>query len=824
MMNRILIFWVIFFYITNNLDAQVRGNISDQSNLSLPFATIYIEGTSWGTVSNVDGYYELELPKKGLYNIVYYYVGYKPYRFTVDYDGGKVVKNVVLKLDNHILQELVIYADAEDPAYPIIRKAIANREKNKTNVKSLEADLYVKGVVKITDAPKAILGEDIGDMNGILDSTRQGMVYLSESKSKFYFQLPNETKEVMISMIKSGDNSLFTANQFSWASFDLYEEYLKFTRSIVSPLADVALNHYKFKLESTSVDNNGFTINKIKIIPKSQNAPLLHGHIFITDDIWNIHSADLQIYGNALKNTFLDTIEVKQVFVPTEGRTNWKMFSQVFSFKAGLMGFKMGGNFTYIFSNYQINKDVSAIFSNKETFKVTQNAMQKDTSFWAKSRPIPLTPEESKDYIKKDSLQAIWNTKSYMDSLDRKNNKFSFLKLLTGYSFDNTYEKKSLTFSSPLSTLRFSAVEGFKISIDPIWTKSDSMQRLWKLQPIIEYGFADKIWKPRINIERTFDNYSLGKLFFSAGRQNQQFDIREPINERNNSWTTLWYKVNAIRLYQNNLVSLGYSQEIFNGFYLYINSQYTDRKPVSVSTQYSFRKKDAPYDDNIPRKDLDADLYRANVYWKNTIRLTIAPGQKYSSYPYSKIRDLSDWPNITTEYETGLGISTNSQSFHKLTLRVRDYNVNARLIGYFQYNVEGGKFLGNKPSYFADFFHPMGNELLSPIAPDLSSFNLLPYYEFSTGDYYLQFNFRHHFNGFVFDKIPLINKTPLKLVIGSSGLYTPEKGHYLEPFIGIENFRIGPISLFDVDYSFGFDQSGFRDHGVTFRLSQLLNN
>jgi hypothetical protein len=118
----------------------------------------------------------------------------------------------------------------------------------------------------------------------------------------------------------------------------------------------------------------------------------------------------------------------------------------------------------------------------------------------------------------------------------------------------------------------------------------------------------------------------------------------------------------------------------------------------------------------------------------------------------------------------------------------------------------------------------MGNELLSPIAPDLSSFNLLPYYEFSTGDYYLQFNFRHHFNGFIFDKIPLINKTPLKLVIGSSGLYTPEKGHYLEPFIGIENFRIGPVNLFDLDYSFGFDQSGFRDHGVTFRLSQLLNN
>lgn len=802
---------------------QVTGTIKDQDNAPLPFATIYVEGTSMGTVSNVDGYYELDLPGKGNYTIVYYYVGYKTYHKIIEYSSGKVTQNVILSIDENILEELVVKADAEDPAYPIMRKAIANRDKNKNKIKSAQADLYVKGVVKITDAPKAILGEDIGNMNGILDSTRQGLVYLSESKSKFYFLQPDRTKEVMISMIKSGDNSLFTANQFSWASFDLYEEYLKFTRSIVSPLADVAFSHYRFKLEGTTIDKNGFMVNKIKIIPKSKDAPLLNGYIFITDDIWNIYSADLQIYGNTLKNTFLDTIEVKQVFIPIQGRDHWKMFSQVFSFKAGLLGFKMGGNFTYIFSNYEINKDLSSVFNNNETFKVSQNALQKDTSFWSKFRPIPLTEEESRDYIKKDSLQAIWNTKSYMDSLDRKNNKFTLLKLLTGYSIDNTYKKRSLTFSSPLSTLRFNALEGFKISLDPVWTKSDSTKRLWKVQPILEYGFSDRIWKPRINIEYRFDNYSLGKVFLNLGRQNQQFDIREPINERNNSWATLWNKRNLVRMYQNNFISAGYSQEIFNGVYFSLNGLYTDRKPLALTTQYSFRFKDSLYAENIPRMDLSQELYEANVYLKSIIKITIAPGQKYSSYPYTKVRDLSDWPNVTTEYETGIGISSNAKTFHKLTLRIRDYNVNARLLGYFQYNIEAGKFIGGKPTYFADFFHPMGNQLLAPIAPDLSSFNLMPYYEYSSRDYYLQFNFRHHFNGFVFDKIPLIKKTPLKLVLGCSGLYTPEKSTYLEPFVGIENFRVGPVSLFDLDYTFAFDKNGFRDSGFTIRLSQVLN-
>ncbi|MBL0025125.1 MAG: hypothetical protein IPO98_08995 [Saprospiraceae bacterium] len=142
--------------------------------------------------------------------------------------------------DENISDELVITADREDPAYNIMRKAIKRRNYFKNQFKSYEADLYVKGLVKITDSPKKILGEEIGDMKGLLDSTGRGIVYLSESKSKFYFQSPDKTKEEMISSVRSGSNSLFTANQFSWASFDIYTEYLNFSRSIVSPIADAA--------------------------------------------------------------------------------------------------------------------------------------------------------------------------------------------------------------------------------------------------------------------------------------------------------------------------------------------------------------------------------------------------------------------------------------------------------------------------------------------------------------------------------------------------------------------------------------------------------
>lgn len=821
---RIVTLFLGIFLSVNLLNAQLTGVIKSTEGETLPYATVYVQGTSSGTVSNAEGQYELELKETGSYTVTFQYVGYQKFSHTFVYDGKPITFDVTLKHDTSLVREIIISANREDPAYEIIRKAIQKRSYYKNQVASYEADLYVKGVVKMMDAPKEILGEKIGNLGGLIDTTGKGILYLSESKSSFYFQAPNKTKEVMKYSVKSADNSLFTANQFSWASFDLYTEYINFGRSIVSPIADNALVYYRYALEQSFVDPQGYIVNKIKIIPKSANSPLLSGYIYITDDLWNIYSTDLLLAGPAIKNTFLDTIQVKQVYVPIKGADVWRLFSQVFSFKAGLLGFKIAGNFTYVFSNYDLDKDVSPYFRTNETFKVEKDALKRDSAFWNGLRPIPLTEEEKVDYIEKDSLRRVWESPAYRDSVDRENNKFSVLKLLTGYSIVNSRKNTSLTFPSPLGTLRFNAVEGFKLGLNAIYEKEDSTYRKWTVNPTIDYGFSDKTWKPRVRLEYRFDNYSLGKVFLNAGRTNQQFEPREPITERNNTWSSLWDKVNNIRLYRNDFANIGYSQEILNGLFIDITTAYTHRSPVYVSTQYSFRRPLELYDENIPRTDLSEEAYAENTYWKNIIEILIRPGQNFSSYPNLKIRYVSEWPNITIVGESGISLSEKTKNFSKLTLRVRDYYVNMRLAGYFSYNAEAGWSLGTRPQYFGDYFHPMGNELVSPIAPDLSSFNLLPYYEYSTNNYYAQFNFRHHFNGFISDAIPLINKTSFKFVSGFSGLYEPSKGRYLELFAGIENFRLGPVQLFDIDYTWSFDEKGFRDHGITIRLSRIFAN
>lgn len=816
--------WIFVLWNTSPLFSQVKGKITDSDGLPLPYAAIYIDGTSYGTLSNVDGFYELDLNIPGKYKINYQYVGYQDIQMTANYTNKPLEINVIMRDDQLLLNEVVIKANAEDPAYSIIREAIRHRPENKYRIQSLEADLYVKGLIKLTEVPQKFLGEEIGNLNGILDSLRQGILYLSESKSKFYFEQPDKIKEIMVSSIKSGDNSLFTANQFSWASFNLYDNYLEFGRSIVSPIGDNALSNYLYKLDKTYEDKDHFVIHKIKIEPKSKNTPALSGHIFIVDGYWTIHSSDLKLHGIALKNTYFDTIAIKQHYIPIENRESWMLFSQIFQFQAGLLGFRVGGDFTYIFSNYKLNADNTELFKNNERFKVEAHALERDTSFWNRERPIPLTKEEERDYIKKDSLLAIWSSKSYLDSMDRESNKLSPIHLILGYTYSNTYKKRKFTIPPPLSSVKFNAVEGFLISLLPYWTVQDSSLRRFKLQPSLDYGFSDHKFKPNILLDYTFDNYSLGNIQLSGGIKYRQFDAQNPVNERSNAWYSLWSKRNSIRLYRDKYVGINYFQELINGVYLDLSSTYSNRSNLVTNTNYSFRKKDLKYDENIPNYEISPDQYQENSYLLNKIKVTIRPGQTYSSYPNFKIRHSTDWPTITTEFESGYPLMADKPSFYKLTLRIRDQYVNLRKFGYFRYNVEGGTFLKGKPGYFADYLHPVANRIAIPIDPDLSSFNLLPFYQYSTDRYYLQLNIRHHFNGYVFDRIQLINKTPLRLTFGSSALYVPEKGYYLEPFIGIENFKIGPLHLFDIDYAFSFDKHGFLDHGIVFRLSQLLNS
>jgi len=803
------------------LSAQISGRITDSKGIPLPYATVYVDGTTTGTVSNEDGHYELNLERKGRYTIVFQYIGYQRREMEIDYKTSPVQLNVVLEEDVLLLEEVVIAADREDPAYRIIREAIKKRSYYKRKIKSYEADLYVKGLVKVLGAPDKILGNEVGNMGGVLDSSRQGIIYLSESKSILYFQQPDQLKEVMVSSVKSGDNTLFTANQFSMADFNLYDNYLNFGRSVVSPIAETALNHYAYVLENMILDKSGATVFKIKVTPKESNAPLLHGYIYIVDELWNIHSADFHIKGMNLKSQFVDTIAFKQIYLPVKKDT-WCLFHQNVTFKASFLGFSAGANFTYVFSDYKLDRDLTEIFKNSETFRVEEDALKRDSTFWAKIRPVPLTREEQFDYVRKDSLSKIWNSEAYRDSMDRKSNKLQVSDIALGYTYRNSFRNYTISYPSPLSTLRFNAMEGFNLNVDANYTWSDSTNKRLIINPLYRQGFSDKVIKPALHINYRFDNVALGEWYFNIGRSAVQFDERNPVSLRGTTYNSLFYKANRIRLYLKDYITLGYRQEIINSLYLDARAEWTKRREMLKKTEYSLSYPRLRYPENIPNEFVPPSAYGENTYILLKLSLRWRPGQTYSSYPYVRIRTNSRWPEIKLDHRLGISLDNRSSSWLNGMITIRDTYMGAGLWGYANYQLQFGSSIWGQPSYFADYFHIIGNEFTYPIDPDFASFNLMPFYRFSTTSTFFTGHYRHHFNGFIEDKIPGFNKTPLKFVTGLSAMWSNEYKWYGEFTFGIENITIGPLVLGGIEYSVALYNDKIFDHGPVVRLSQLF--
>ena len=81
-----------------------------------------------------------------------------------------------------------------------------------------------------------------------------------------------------------------------------------------------------------------------------------------------------------------------------------------------------------------------------------ESANKRDSIYWNTIRPIPLTKAEVEEYRLKDSLQQVWKSKAYQDSLDRISNKPSLGMLFTGYSYRNSHKKWRLSIPSPLTT------------------------------------------------------------------------------------------------------------------------------------------------------------------------------------------------------------------------------------------------------------------------------------------------------------------------------------------------------------------------------------
>ncbi|TWJ04340.1 carboxypeptidase-like protein [Mucilaginibacter frigoritolerans] len=767
----------------------LSGKITDDQNKAIPFASVYIKNTTKGTSANSDGEYTLQI-KPGTYEVQYKAVGYGQQSRKLNINANQSV-NVTLKAESYQLNDVVVKGGGEDPAYAIIRKAIKKRKAHLNEVDAYTCEVYIKGLQKLLAAPKKFMGFDVQKAareNG-LDSNRKGIIYLSESESKYSFKRPNNVHEELISSKVSGNNRAFSYNRASDVKVDFYENFQNWgglsNRPVISPIADNALFYYNYKYIGFSVEN-GETIDKIKVIPKRSYDACFQGYIYILEDSWRIYGFDLFITKKQNIN-FVDTLRVNEQFFPVSQKV-WMPSSVKFEFTGGLFGFKIGGYFISIYKDYDLNP----VFTKNEfteVLRITKGVNKKDSAFWEQERPIPLTEEEKTDYQKKAILAQKRESKPYLDSLDKVNNKF----LLGGYQHTNRYDHEYYNLNPLLTSIKFNTVEGFSLNYGASYRKRvDTVNnRYLTIGAKLGYGFSDHKFKGVVNTSIPVGSFTLG---FNGGSDIVDLNNTNPVSPFINTLYSLFEKQNYEKLYQKQFLSASVNKRITGGWIATAGAEWADRKWLPNSSAYSFfDPANRSYTSNNPLlPNQDAPLFQENQSFKITFRTTYDFSDKYETYPNGKRYLPSPYPTVGFNYDKGISNFLGSDvNYDQISADISKSDISMGVFGSTSFYIAAGKFLNNSSIFYPDYKQFAGNEVLF-YKSGIDSFLLLNYYNFSTYTQYIEGHLEHNFSGFILNKIPLIRKLKLQEIVDVNYLSTPTIKNYTELGFGLQylNFRI----------------------------------
>ena len=801
---------------TVHISAQLTGKITLADDTPGSFASVLVENTSSGTIANVDGEYQLDL-KPGSYTLKFQYLGYKTNLIKVEIHTSSQKLDVKLEKSSYELGELVVAADREDPAYPIIRKAQRQRNFFKDELPEYRCNTYIKGVQKLLDTPQSIMGVELGDMGGVLDTNRQGIVYLSESLSTLY-RKGGKYKEIMKSSKVSGSDRGYSFNNAMQMQISFYESTIPLGRDLVSPIASNAFSYYKYKLVGVDFDEGGRLVNKIEVIPINNNLPAFRGFIYIIEDTWRIHSVDLIALKDAAQVPFVDSILVRQQYIPLEGAEAWVMFANNITFRLSGFGFVLRGYFNAIYTEYDKSPISNKIF-NSEILTVEKGANELDKSFFDEIRPIPLTREEELDYTKKDSLQIIRRSDAYRDSVDAANNRYRFMNVLTGYTYRNS--KKRMTFTtSSLFDINYNTVTGTNVDLRFGLEKrfrGEDRSNL-SIEGILNYGFEPNELRPMMNITWMFDLINRRQLTLSFGHRTLQFNNDDPISLTKNTFFTYTFRRNFMKIYDARFVDLKYEGEISNALQISAGINYSKRSQMENRFGTSlFFKNSRDFSSNMPlsrfgiRSDFtDHQALIADVGFAYT------PGMKVIRYPNRKIKLGSDWPTFTAHIRKAFEIDNVAPDFTLMELGVKGVQ-SLQSVGSFTYYLNGGSFLSRERTYFMDIKHFLGNQThLGNIGNYDRQFFLLDYYGYSTVGDFIQTHLEYNSGGWILDRLPGIRKLKLHLIFSykvmDPAINISDLPIYQEFAIGLDRLGFGDFRLFRLDFvfqRFSKENSGF---------------
>jgi hypothetical protein len=334
-----------------------------------------------------------------------------------------------------------------------------------------------------------------------------------------------------------------------------------------------------------------------------------------------------------------------------------------------------------------------------------------------------------------------------------------------------------------------------------------------EVSPVVRYAFSREKVTGFLRLDFRAKDY---RIWAEGGRYVQQYNADEPIHSFVNTYTTLVFGNNWMKLYERDFIDINYRHRFNDKYTLRSYWTLSDRRELFNNNTYTFFKR---YKENItPNEPVNVELplttsFPTNRAFIGSVALEARPWQKYRIRNGNRQRVHNSTPIFTLEYRKGFAdVFGSDVKFDQVELGVRK-QVKLGIRGTLDVLAKGGAFLNNDRMYFMDYKHFLGNRTYFLTTDPTGSFRLLDYYRYSTSHNYLETHAHYHFRKFLLTYLPKARLLGLSENLFVNHLAT-RTAQYSEIGYSID----GILRIFRLEGAMGFQDLKFRDANFGFRI------
>ncbi|GHT55972.1 hypothetical protein FACS189446_7870 [Bacteroidia bacterium] len=814
-MKRVILFFLVASSFFPGLFSQtLKGKVVDVSGKPVPSVSVYIKELKQGLICDVTGEFQIKL-KAGTYHLECRCIGYDTENKTVSIEEKDVEIQITLTEKNYQLPTVEIRT-GEDPAYAIMRKAIAKAPYYQSVVKKSTYQIYSKVSGKMTKTSK--LFEILGGKE--LDIYKNKL-FLQEAATEIKFEEPNRYEKNVIAYSSSFPNGNDPQEAISAGMISLYHPKIG---SVVSPLHPQAFDYYRFQYEGYEEDN-GQIINKIKILPKLNDPKLLRGTIYIADDEWNIRHAELYFSGMGMKQhivfNYHPVMDGIYLVTNAENHADVNMF-----------GINLFIDFLHAFqyTDIQLNDSLIALAKSagkikpekkKKSLEIKRNidtttdslATRRDSTYWVETRTVTLNEEELQSYARRDTLQAK------ADSIDnaRRNPKFEFSDLITGGVVGKDSAFVQFRYSGLKSLLtEYNFVDGVWLgqSFELNFKRKKNTGFIFK--PSVYWASARKTLIYKGDITFDYAPLRLGQMSLSAGNTSTDYSAAAGPERIVNALFSLYGGRNLTKRYNNKYVEIYNSMDIDNGLNLGIGLTAAKRTSLENHTTWNIFGVKNQWTPNRPEyaQDLNSSCSGLAAY---TLNLQYTPQYYYEIREGKKRYRHSDYPTFEASYQQGFSAGNligDYSTFSKAQMLVRQ-TVSLGIFSQLNYTLIAGKFFNKNSFNYIDYKHfsTAGDTWFSSKF-SFDAYNLLPFYQYSTNKEWVQAFVDYRTDYLLLKRLPFLQGKMFSENLHFKFLHTPEKPYYSEWGYSVDL----PGGIAGIGIYAAFDKTTYKGVGLQISL------